>query len=564
MTLFFGRSLFTKTRVKALIFSKAASNLKLPHFHYNDNQKFSFFRKNKGFFLLVGVCSLATGIGLSAVILAREEKELRYKHVVIGAGVAARACVRELNALDDQELPEGYDGKVLMVGDNSRMNTIGYTDQDREDYSKFLEEPSNTVLMGHYATKLDVQKKTVQLHEGTVVSFDKCFVATGGVYPSLKNVQPSAESHVTTFHRKCDLEHIIDKSQNGEFQHVVVVGGGSLGTEVALELKRRGSPDLKVSQIYAEPGVIHRNLPDYFRAYCTALLRSKGIDQRNFSLVTNVETDSKGKLQLTIDSWDQYTMEADHVIFAPTHIDARNELAVEAGLEIDQNNSGVVVNKELLAFSDVYFGGDVASCPSSIFGRIRVQNYNHARATGTLAARNMLGGREVYNDIPTSEVFLTEINMKHNLVGIVDAKLETVGLWEVNKNKKGKTEDQHFFTSRYNKGVVFYLSEGKIVGMLLTNLNESSHVEKARNIISGQVDYSDLTRQEIELECKEKFKAELNQPLVRSTFSKGNRESKRETSHNPYKNRRHAEKPLTRRPSDTIRDSNTNLYWRSS
>ncbi|KAJ3616094.1 hypothetical protein Zmor_012067 [Zophobas morio] len=209
-----------------------------------------------------------------------------------------------------------------MVGDNSRMNTIGYTDQDREDYSvvierrygsyyllclqKFLEEPSNTVLMGHYATKLDVQKKTVQLHEGTVVSFDKCFVATGGVYPSLKNVQPSAESHVTTFHRKCDLEHIIDKSQNGEFQHVVVVGGGSLGTEVALELKRRGSPDLKVSQIYAEPG----------------------IDQRNFSLVTNVETDSKGKLQLTIDSWDQYTMEADHVIFAPTHIDARNELVL--------------------------------------------------------------------------------------------------------------------------------------------------------------------------------------------------------------------------------------------
>ena len=53
-----------------------------------------------------------------------------------------------------------------------------------------------------------------------------------------------------------------------------------------------------------------------FDVFSTAL---QGIEQRNFSLVTNVEKDPKsGRLSLTIDSWEQFFMPSDHVVSIPS------------------------------------------------------------------------------------------------------------------------------------------------------------------------------------------------------------------------------------------------------
>lgn len=77
-------------------------------------------------------------------------------------------------------------------------------------------------------------------------------------------------------------------------------------------------------------------------------------------------------------------------VFAPTHIDANTDLAESAGLEIDKENSGVIVNSELQAFSDIYVGGDAASYPSRYLGRRRDQTYDHAVKTGEVWARGVL------------------------------------------------------------------------------------------------------------------------------------------------------------------------------
>jgi programmed cell death 8 (apoptosis-inducing factor) len=69
-------------------------------------------------------------------------------------------------------------------------------------------------------------------------------------------------------------------------------------------------------------------------------------------------------------------------VFAPTQIDANTDLAEDAGLEIDRENSGIIVNGELQAFSDIYVGGDAASFPNRFLGRRREQNYDHAGMRG--------------------------------------------------------------------------------------------------------------------------------------------------------------------------------------
>ena len=64
----------------------------------------------------------------------------------------------------------------------------------------------------------------------------------------------------------------------------------------------------------------------------------------------------------------------------------------------------------------------------------------------------MLGQRVVYDNITFNESKLGLLNLDNVFVGDCDARFETFGLWEVAKQKKkGKTEDQTFFTSKYNK-----------------------------------------------------------------------------------------------------------------
>jgi hypothetical protein len=42
----------------------------------------------------------------------QSKSDMKYRHVIIGAGVAARSCLKTLSAHDKTDLPGGYDGKV--------------------------------------------------------------------------------------------------------------------------------------------------------------------------------------------------------------------------------------------------------------------------------------------------------------------------------------------------------------------------------------------------------------------------------------------------------------------
>jgi NADPH-dependent 2,4-dienoyl-CoA reductase/sulfur reductase-like enzyme len=72
-----------------------------------------------------------------------------------------------------------FDLQVLMIGNDARMNSVGYSDKDHEELEKPTNDPQVNLLLGHEASKLDISAKTVELNDGTVVKFDKCFIATG-------------------------------------------------------------------------------------------------------------------------------------------------------------------------------------------------------------------------------------------------------------------------------------------------------------------------------------------------------------------------------------------------
>jgi NADPH-dependent 2,4-dienoyl-CoA reductase/sulfur reductase-like enzyme len=139
------------------------------------------------------------------------------------------------------------------------------------------------------------------------------------------------------------------------------------------------------------------------------------------------------------------------------------ELAQGAGLDTE---NGIVVDAHLrTSHPDIYSAGDVASFYNPVLEkRLRVEHEDNANSMGRVAGRNMAGKSESYDHLPFfySDMF----HLGYEAVGEVDSRLETFADW-----KKPNEE-----------GVVYYLKDGRVRGVLLWNVWEQ--VEAARKLIA--------------------------------------------------------------------------------
>jgi NADPH-dependent 2,4-dienoyl-CoA reductase/sulfur reductase-like enzyme len=139
-------------------------------------------------------------------------------------------------------------------------------------------------------------------------------------------------------------------------------------------------------------------------------------------------------------------------------------LAQQVGLQIE---NGIVVDEHLLTSTpDIFAAGDVANFFHSALGkRVRVEHEDNAIKMGKLAGRNMAGANEPYTHVP---MFYSDLfDLGYEAVGELSSKLETVADWE----------------EPFKKGVVYYLGEGRVRGVLLWNVWDS--VPKARALLSA-------------------------------------------------------------------------------
>jgi NADPH-dependent 2,4-dienoyl-CoA reductase/sulfur reductase-like enzyme len=114
---------------------------------------------------------------------------------------------------------------------------------------------------------------------------------------------------------------------------------------------------------------------------------------------------------------------------------------------------------------DVYAAGDVANFYNpALDRRLRVEHEDNANTMGRLAGQAMAGRTVTYDHLPLFYSDLFELG--YEAVGEVDARLETVADWK----------------EPFREGVVYYLRDGRVRGVLLWNVWEQ--VDAARKLIA--------------------------------------------------------------------------------
>jgi 3-phenylpropionate/trans-cinnamate dioxygenase ferredoxin reductase subunit len=225
--------------------------------------------------------------------------------------------------------------------------------------------------------------KTVKLSDGTSREYGCLLIATGATPIRLDVPGGDRVAYLRTLR---DCRAIIEKL--GAAKTAVVIGASFIGLEVAASLVARG---LKVSVAAPETLPLERVLGAELGRLVMNVHEQHGVTFRLGRKVTAVEEKS-----VTLD--DGSRLDADLVV-AGIGVRPNLQLAESAGLTLD---NGLAVNEFLeTSAKDVFAAGDVARWPDAYSDlRLRVEHWVVAERQGQVVARNMLGSRDRFDDIP--------------------------------------------------------------------------------------------------------------------------------------------------------------------
>ena len=118
-----------------------------------------------------------------------------------------------------------------------------------------------------------------------------------------------------------------------------------------------------------------------------------------------------------------------------------------------------------MLFRSIYAAGDVANFHNpALDSRLRVEHEDNANTMGRVAGRAMGGEPEPYHHLPFFYSDLFELG--YEAVGDTDPRLETFSDWK----------------EPFREGVVYYLKNGRVRGVLLWNT--WGQVDHARALIA--------------------------------------------------------------------------------
>jgi NADPH-dependent 2,4-dienoyl-CoA reductase/sulfur reductase-like enzyme len=382
---------------------------------------------------------------------------MSHRYVIVGGGLAAASAIEGIRAHD----PEG---SILLV---SREN---YPPYHRPPLSKdlwfgkstkeqlpvhddaFYRDNKVEIALRREIVELDAENHTVWDERGVASTYEKLLLATGG-RPRLLGVEGGHIEGVRYFRTLEDFLAI--ENHLPRLQHVLVVGGGFIGTEMAAALRHAGK---EVSFVFPHQYPLQAVLPRDLGQFVADYARQKGIETVSDDRIVAFE--EQGGLVLARTA--QGNTITTQLVLAGIGLEPHTELAEAAGLGV---GDGIEVDEYARTSNpDIYAAGDVAEFPYLALGeRRRIEHWDHAIQHGKAAGANMAGANQPYTALPM--FFSDFFELGWEAVGDVSSELDVEATW----------------TQTLREGVVFYLRDDVIRGVMLWNV--WNKVEWARSLI---------------------------------------------------------------------------------
>lgn len=352
---------------------------------------------------------------------------------VIGGGLAGAHVATALRR-------DGYAGKLIIYGDEPLLpydrpplSKVVLSKADAEPSWVFPESAYQAneieLELGSAVSRVEADDSAVMVHTaaGGVHRYDSAVLATG-VSPSIPPAWKGVAG-VHTLRKWADAVAVREAMAN--IEHLVIVGGGLIGTEVAAQARQLGLEVTVVEENSAPLGfVVDHDL----RSWLVRRHVSWGIGFRTSSRVTHLSADGPG-VRMRMQDGAEITAGA---VLVSVGSDASCALVSGA------NGSGVRVDPEYRTANPRIFAvGDVASVVRDGVAR-RVEHWHAAQEDAVACSRAILGLPALPQSVPW---FWSDQG---------EVRYEMVGACPQNADRHSYSTDQEAF--------VLYSHEGRVSG----------------------------------------------------------------------------------------------------
>ena len=383
-----------------------------------------------------------------------------YRYLIIGGGMAADAAVRGIRKVDAQ-------GSVGLIGaepdapyDRPPLSKGLWKGRPVDRVWRHTDKLGLDLHLGIQASHLDAGLHRVIDDQGAEYTYDRLLLATGGDPIRLLG-SPEEVIYFRTLQDYRNLRQLAEANER-----FIVIGGGFIGSEIAAALANLGK---QVTMLFVEDGVGARIFPANLAGFLNEIYRSHGVEVLTNETVASIVKNAEG-LQITTRSGR--TLQAEAVV-AGLGIRPNVKLARQAGLAVE---NGILVNSLLQTSNpDIFAAGDVISYFSEALQvRMRVEHEDNANTSGMLAGQALAGNPTPYNQL--SFFYSDLFDLSYEAVGELNPAYQVVEDWQ----------------ETYRKGVLYYLHQGRVRGVLLWNIWQKVNAARALIAESGPFSVADL------------------------------------------------------------------------
>jgi NADPH-dependent 2,4-dienoyl-CoA reductase/sulfur reductase-like enzyme len=236
---------------------------------------------------------------------------------------------------------------------------------------------------------IDRDGSAVMTADGRRIPYDALVIATGSV---VREIPPLPLGMPRVHYLRTETQARALAAELRQSQHLVVIGGGLIGLEVAASAAELG---VRTTVLEMMPRILARVCDEETGARIDAEHRRRDVDLRLATALAGAAAEPDGRIAITPRTRDSISAD---IVVVGTGAKPDDRLAAAAGITCD---NGIVVD-EFCRTGDpaIFAAGDVVRFPGP-HGLVRLEDWRHAQDQGAVAGRNAAGASDTYRSVPS-------------------------------------------------------------------------------------------------------------------------------------------------------------------